>query len=161
MVVCYSVLSCVAVCFSLFRCVAVCCSEWPQDQGDAVCCSVLQCVAVSDHKMRATSLLHRCVTHTYSVLQMCSVALIFLILFSRKWATNYWANLWTKFCGEKGNFKHTLQHTATHCNTLQHTATHCNTLQHIATHCNTPQHTATHRNTLHHTATHRNTLSIG
>ena len=63
--------------------------------------------------------------------------------------------------------RHTLQHTATHCNTLQHTATHCNTLQHTATHCHTReratyvsikrrctlQHTPTHSNTLQHTVT--------
>ena len=56
--------------------------------------------------------------------------------------------------------RHTLQHTATHCNTLQHTATHCNTLQHTATHYSTLQHTATHCSTLQHTATHKNRRAV-
>jgi len=47
------------------------------------------------------------------------------------------------------NVRHTLQHTAIHCNTLQLNATHGNTLQHTATHCNTLQHTATHTSTWH------------
>jgi len=42
-VVCCSVLQCVAVCCSLLQCVAVCCSVF---QCAAVRCSVLQCIAV-------------------------------------------------------------------------------------------------------------------
>ena len=65
-----------------------------------------------------------------------------------------------KFCDVLES-KHTLQHTATHCNTLQHTAPHWTTLQHTATHCNTLQHTATHCNThsfdMQHTAAHCST----
>ena len=59
--------------------------------------------------------------------------------------------------------KHTLQHTATHCNTLQHTATHCNTQERWemedvlaklsrVTHCNIPQRSASKCNTLQHIA---------
>jgi len=42
-VMCCSVLQCVAVCCSVLQCVAVCCSEL---QCVAVCCTVLQCIAV-------------------------------------------------------------------------------------------------------------------
>ena len=83
--------------------------------------------------------------------------------------------------------KHTLQHTATHCNTLQHTATQSNRLQHVtclfeahtsveasalhdlqrmshvalhhtAPQCNTLQHTATQCNTVQNSATQCNTV---
>jgi len=67
--------------------------------------------------------------------------------------------------------RHSVSHTATHCQTLQHTATHCNALQDKGdetasprcislTHRNTLQHTATHCNTLHHGATHIKTHAL-
>ena len=46
--------------------------------------------------------------------------------------------------GSRWTIKHTLQHTATHCNTLQHTAIHYNSLQRAATRYNALQHATTH-----------------
>jgi len=70
MVVCCSVVQCVAVCCSVVQCVAVCGSVW---QCVAVCGSVWQCVAV-----RCNTLSHTA-TSTALLLHMpCDLTLIYV-----------------------------------------------------------------------------------
>jgi len=107
-VVCCSVIYCVAMCCRVLQCAAL--------AGALTCaagCSVLQCIAVfcsvvrepeAPH-LRAPAKAAHCNTLQHTAIQ-CTML--------QHTATH---------CN-------TLQHTATHCNTLQLTATHCNTLRH-------------------------------
>jgi len=141
-VVCCSVLQCVAACCSVLQRVAVCCSVL---QCGVVWCSVLQCVAV------------RC-----SMLQCvagCSIGGCPKCV-SAMWNSHITIPATHCNCVESG-YRHTLQHTATHCNTRQHTATHCNYVEKgycTLTHCDYVENG--YRNTLQHTATHCNTLRL-
>jgi len=96
-VVCCSVLQCVAVCCSKLQCVAVCCSVL---QCVAVCCSVLQCVAVCGlfHGMQVS-------LHQHYVLKLfwCSSGmpalgpldcLHFVAALGCKWVASVWCSVW-------------------------------------------------------------------
>jgi len=104
-IVCCSVLQCVAVCCSMLQCFTVCCnvplprtSTLYNAQHTATHCNTLQ--------------------HTATHCNTLQHAVPF-------WGAPY----------SSRSSRYTVQHTAKHCNTLQHAATRCNTLQHAATHC--------------------------
>ena len=163
--VCCSVLQCVAVCCSVLQCVAVCCRrEWR-----------LKHILLADVQVRlyagnrfVLQTNHFCFSgrppehHLWHLSDFCTfwpsvfcrfrTAVSLCLRLSKPKKKN--AGL---FCGG-GPIKRRHPMNLPYCNTLQHTATHCNTLQHTVPHCNahynTLQHTATHCNTLQHTATH-------
>ena len=145
----------VVLCCSVLQCVAVCCSVL---QCVAVCCSVLQCVAVAKTlkpqctasllpKLQHNAIKCNTLQHTATY---CNTSQSPAFLLRPKFL---WKSI-LSYIGSRGcsvwrcvaeccrvlihafptvsPFRAEMEsHTATRCNTWQHTATHGNTLQHI------------------------------